>query len=232
MNNYIQLATRTEAPVTEELKERATKQLRAIHGLMGLATEVGEFTDTLKRNIFYGKPMGEKEMVNIKEELGDLFWYMALLCDHFGFTFEDIQEANIAKLKARFPNAFNEHDALNRDTNKELESFCSTFDEAFQEAHKVNLEEVLVVGEPEAGLTAKEKATKGIQTARPGDTIKPLRVVNHSDMADLWERAYGIIANAYGGNWDLAGSDWKKAVQEFAEDYGKFRRLEKVLGYE
>lgn len=82
-----------------------------LHGIIGIYTEAGELIEALK------KPSIDK--VNIKEELGDVLWYVAVLCKTHGFSFEDIMETNIAKLKARFPERFNEHDANNRDLNNE-----------------------------------------------------------------------------------------------------------------
>ena len=36
---------------------------------------------------------------------------------------------------------------------------------------------------------------------------------------DLLEAAWGIIANAYGGAWELAGSDWRKAAERWRDEY-------------
>lgn len=92
------------------------KVIRLLHAGMGLATESGEFVDMLKKHILYGKSLDE---VNLAEELGDLFWYAALACDEMQISFESIMEKNIAKLRARYPNKFTEHDAVNRDLEKE-----------------------------------------------------------------------------------------------------------------
>jgi len=88
-----------------------------IHGLIGAATEVGELLEVLQA-VLFNQPTSIDE-VNIKEEVGDVFWYFALLASSLGFTFEEAQEANIAKLRARFPNKFTEFDALNRDLSNE-----------------------------------------------------------------------------------------------------------------
>ena len=77
-----------------------------LHGVIGILTEAGELMEGLSN-----KP----DMVNIKEEIGDIFWYVAILCKVGGFTIEEVQEVNIAKLRARYPNAFTEFDANNRD---------------------------------------------------------------------------------------------------------------------
>lgn len=92
------------------------KTIRLLHGAMGLTTETGELMDALKKHLMYGKDI---DFINIQEECGDLFWYVALIADAVGFTFEDTFEKNIAKLKARYPNKFTEHDALNRNLDRE-----------------------------------------------------------------------------------------------------------------
>lgn len=113
---YITDALRTESPVTPELVERLTGIPRDIHALMGLVTETGELVDAFKRFIFYGKPIDE---VNVKEEIGDLFWYLAILCNAHGLNFEEVMAANIDKLRKRYPQKFIEEKALFRDLEGE-----------------------------------------------------------------------------------------------------------------
>ena len=93
------------------------------HGILGIATEAGELLDALKKGIYYGKPL---DPVNIKEECGDLFWYLALICKANGWTFDEIQQQNIAKLKARYPDKFTKDKALTRDLPKERKILEST----------------------------------------------------------------------------------------------------------
>ena len=83
-----------------------------LHGAIGIATESGELLDAIKKAIFYQKPA---DIVNVKEELGDLMWYIALICHNFGWTFEEIQKLNIEKLKKRYPDRFTAEHAENRD---------------------------------------------------------------------------------------------------------------------
>jgi NTP pyrophosphatase (non-canonical NTP hydrolase) len=87
------------------------RTIRLLHGALGLVTESGEFADVLKKHIFYGKPIDE---VNLSEEVGDLFWYCAIIADALGEDFGDIMARNVAKLRARYPDKFTEYDALHR----------------------------------------------------------------------------------------------------------------------
>jgi len=87
-----------------------------LHGALGISTEAGEILDAVKKSIFYGKPF---DLINLQEEIGDCFWYLAILAKEAGMSFEDIMAQNIAKLKARYPDKFTEDAALNRDLSYE-----------------------------------------------------------------------------------------------------------------
>lgn len=77
-----------------------------VHASLGLATETGEFTSTVKRMSQYGKTYTNELREHLCEELGDTLWYIALAATALGVTFEGLAEDNIAKLKLRFPEAF------------------------------------------------------------------------------------------------------------------------------
>ena len=90
--------------------------MNLLHAAMGISTESGELMDAFKRKLFYGK---ELDVVNVKEEIGDVMWYIAILLRELDLDLEDVLQVNIDKLKARFPDKFTEKDALNRDLDKE-----------------------------------------------------------------------------------------------------------------
>lgn len=86
------------------------------HMIMGMATEIGELIDVFKKNLAYGK---ELDVVNIKEEIGDIMFYVASFCRINGFNLEDIINTNVQKLETRYPEKFTKDSALNRDLKKE-----------------------------------------------------------------------------------------------------------------
>lgn len=86
-----------------------------IHGVLGLATEAGELLEGL-RDAINGKGI---DPVNIKEEVGDAKWYMAILSRVAGFMWGDDERTNIEKLRARFPDKFKAYDANNRNLQAE-----------------------------------------------------------------------------------------------------------------
>lgn len=86
------------------------------HGIDGIASEAGELVDAKKKSLYYGNPL---DIVNIKEELGDICWYIAQIMRHYDWTWEEIWDANIKKLKVRYPEQFTQEHAVNRDLNAE-----------------------------------------------------------------------------------------------------------------
>ena len=116
---YKNNALRTESNDFKAISSRLdNSKIRLLHAAMGFQTEAAEFTDMLKKHIFYGKKLDE---VNLKEELFDMTWYMAIALDELGYTFEEGFQTNIDKLKARYPEKFTEDNANNRDLDTERE---------------------------------------------------------------------------------------------------------------
>ena len=95
-NKYQTLAKRTRKDF-ENIKD-----MQADVGL-GLTGEAGEVADIIKKHLSGSK---ELDLIHLKEELGDVLWYIAEACDCFGFTFEEVANYNIEKLKKRHPNGF------------------------------------------------------------------------------------------------------------------------------
>ena len=77
----------------------------------GLSGEVGEFNDMLKKWVFHEK---ELDVVHAKKELGDIMWYVAMMCHSFGWELDEILQINVDKLKARYPDGFDVNLANNR----------------------------------------------------------------------------------------------------------------------
>lgn len=84
-----------------------------IHAIIGLATEAGELLEHLAH--WMNGDIGEFDFVNLKEESGDCAWYMAVLAKAAGFTFDEMLQINIDKLRKRYGDKFSAFDANNRD---------------------------------------------------------------------------------------------------------------------
>jgi NTP pyrophosphatase (non-canonical NTP hydrolase) len=90
--------------------------VRALHAAVGIGNEAGELFSLLQKWLWYGKPL---DVANAKEELGDLMWYAAQLCNALGFDLGDVMRCNIAKLKARYPEKYTDEKATSRDRDAE-----------------------------------------------------------------------------------------------------------------
>ena len=84
-----------------------------IHAILGSITETAELAEHV-RDVLVGKA-AELDPVNLKEEFGDLLWYVALGLRFLQTDFPETFAANIAKLQTRFPEKFTQDAALNRD---------------------------------------------------------------------------------------------------------------------
>ena len=86
-----------------------------LHGIIGAATEAGELLGAAKKALFYGRPI---DLENVREEIGDILWYLAAIIRAEGWTFEELMEENIAKLKIRYPKQFTTKNAFERKDKK------------------------------------------------------------------------------------------------------------------
>jgi len=83
---------------------------RAVMGL-GLSGESGEVADRIKKEVGHGHP---HDAQRLKEELGDALWYVAAVCTVYGLDMATVAEANIDKLRRRYPEGFSTEASLNR----------------------------------------------------------------------------------------------------------------------
>lgn len=87
---------------------------QVLNGCLGLAGEVGEFNNEVKKMIFHEKEPDEK---HLQSELGDVLWYIALICDAFHWDLDYIMRMNIYKLEQRYPEGFDTVRSNNRKEN-------------------------------------------------------------------------------------------------------------------
>lgn len=105
-NDYLIRSGDFENTNFEAIKERLTdKNIEILHATLGMAGEVGEFVDAFKKHIMYGKPL---DIQHIKEESGDILWYMAVLLRSIDSSFEEIMRMNHEKLSKRYPEGYSD----------------------------------------------------------------------------------------------------------------------------
>jgi NTP pyrophosphatase (non-canonical NTP hydrolase) len=80
--------------------ERAVEYLA-----LGIASEAGEVAGKIKKQIRDGKDWtGEQRhdhRVAVLAEMGDVCFYLAELCTHYGTTLSEVMQGNVDKLESR-----------------------------------------------------------------------------------------------------------------------------------
>jgi hypothetical protein len=89
---------------------------RLFHAAIGMYTESIEMFEALFAAAATGEPV---DVVNFAEEVADSLWYASIACDETGIGMDTMMETIIAKLRKRYPNKFESHRAIDRDTDSE-----------------------------------------------------------------------------------------------------------------
>ncbi len=73
-----------------------------VYPTLGLVNEAGEVAGKIKK-IFRDKSgeISEADRDALKQELGDVLWYLTQICTNLGLTLEEVAEANLDKLFSR-----------------------------------------------------------------------------------------------------------------------------------
>lgn len=82
-----------------------------LHMGVGVAGEAGELLDAIKKAVIYRKPI---DIENVKEELGDLEFYMEGIRQALGITRQETLDGNIAKLSIRYGQKYSNQSAVER----------------------------------------------------------------------------------------------------------------------
>ena len=107
VNEYQALAMTTLNP---DLSKRDI----LINSVMGLCGESGEAIDIVKKWMAQGHDLDKDHLA---KELGDIAWYLAEAATALDMDLEDILQANIEKLKKRYPEGFSSSASVNREKN-------------------------------------------------------------------------------------------------------------------
>ena len=101
---YQLAALRTAGPLT-------TQRDQLICGALGLTGEAGETADLVKKHLFQGHELDRAKVI---KELGDVLWYLVLLANAVDSSLDEVAAANLAKLRARYPDGFDPERSINR----------------------------------------------------------------------------------------------------------------------
>lgn len=103
LDEYQTAAARTTNP-------RLSDTERLLDAAAGLAEESGEILGLVRKQAFQSHPLQREKLT---AELGDALWCLAMTAKGAGITLEHVAAANVAKLRARYPEGYS--DAASRD---------------------------------------------------------------------------------------------------------------------
>jgi NTP pyrophosphatase (non-canonical NTP hydrolase) len=70
--------------------------------VMGVAGEAGEVLEKWKKIVAYKDGViTEEDKTELGKELADVVWYIAVMAEKLGLSFDDIMAQNLAKLQSR-----------------------------------------------------------------------------------------------------------------------------------
>jgi len=84
---------------------------RLMVAALGLAGEAGEFANLVKKMTAHGHPY---DPASLKDELGDVLWYLAEAATASGLNLEEIGQDNVDKLRKRYPEGFSQENSIHR----------------------------------------------------------------------------------------------------------------------
>lgn len=94
MDDYQQAALRTAAP--------RDKPNELFHLLLGLVGETGEIAEKAKKIVRdRNSDFSQWDTEDLKKELGDTLWYVAVIANYFDVSLDEIAQLNIAKVADR-----------------------------------------------------------------------------------------------------------------------------------
>ena len=87
---------------------------RLLTGAIGICSEGGELLDLVKKIIFQGKKPSEELRNKVKNELGDVMWYVQQVLITMEWDLEEVLAENTKKLSGRYPEGFDADKSENR----------------------------------------------------------------------------------------------------------------------
>jgi NTP pyrophosphatase (non-canonical NTP hydrolase) len=79
---------------------------------LGVAGEAGGLAGCIKKTIYHKND----QTAGIRENVGDTMWYLAMICNFYGWDLEKVLAENIDKLNKRYKKGFSEKEAAREGT--------------------------------------------------------------------------------------------------------------------
>jgi NTP pyrophosphatase (non-canonical NTP hydrolase) len=97
---YEQFVRSIVKPGHDILLQLTPLQASILHMAVGVSGEAGELLDAIKKHAVYQKQL---DFDNVREEAGDILFYLTGLLNELGLTLNECIEANVEKLSKRYP---------------------------------------------------------------------------------------------------------------------------------
>ena len=88
---------------------------RLLTGAIGICSEGGELLDIVKKILFQKKPTTTEQRMKIKNELGDVMWYVQQILLSMNWELYEVLAENTKKLSGRYPEGFSVDKSENRE---------------------------------------------------------------------------------------------------------------------
>ncbi|HLC57309.1 MAG TPA: nucleoside triphosphate pyrophosphohydrolase family protein [Candidatus Nanoarchaeia archaeon] len=89
-----------------------SKEVEIMNWACGICGEAGDVAGCIKKIVAHKNDQTE----GLRENLGDVMWYTATICNFYGWNMEEVLKENLEKLKKRYPNGFTFTDAQRNGT--------------------------------------------------------------------------------------------------------------------
>ena len=99
LDAFKQAALRTDYTSYEDF-HTGDVSARLDYATMGLVTEATKVLDIVKKTKKNIQPLDREK---VKEELGDIVWYLNLTLDELDFSFDEILQATLDKIDRKYP---------------------------------------------------------------------------------------------------------------------------------
>ena len=98
-NQYRQFVRKLCKPGRDIVSELTPSDAHLLHMAIGISGEAGEMLDAVKKSAIYRRPL---DVSNVREEAGDVLFYLTGLLDALGIELSDVISENMEKLSLRY----------------------------------------------------------------------------------------------------------------------------------
>lgn len=117
-SEYVLSKQADQEVIRQRIYREGVKATTLDNAARGLSDDSGELSGCIKKWLEYGQPL---DLVNLLEELGDCLFRIVQAGAAVGYSLQDIIDANVRKLDARYKKQLTEAEALESNRNRDKE---------------------------------------------------------------------------------------------------------------